>query len=288
MSRRNKENVNQLLELISRIPWWASLLCAALAYLVLHAVATAPLPKVIQPGQVGAVMAGSIWRGLAMAGQYVVPLLFALGALMSFVRRRQGAALVQQAAKTKSPDGLNQMSWAQFERMVSETLRRMGYQVVENGGGGADGGIDLHATKAGQRYIVQCKQWRTYRVGVAVVREHFGVITAERAAGGLIITSGRFTQDAIDFAAGKPITLVDGAQLHKTVTAVSKSDQPQMDRSFASRGQEIPKSATASAPSCPVCDSEMVLRQAKQGSKAGSSFWGCRQFPKCRGIRPAS
>lgn len=36
---------------------------------------------------------------------------------------------------------------------------------------------------------------------------------------------------------------------------------------------------------CPKCSSEMALRTTKSGEKAGSKFWGCTQFPKCRGIR---
>lgn len=36
---------------------------------------------------------------------------------------------------------------------------------------------------------------------------------------------------------------------------------------------------------CPKCSSEMTLRIVKSGEKAGSKFWGCTQFPRCRGIR---
>jgi predicted RNA-binding Zn-ribbon protein involved in translation (DUF1610 family) len=36
---------------------------------------------------------------------------------------------------------------------------------------------------------------------------------------------------------------------------------------------------------CPQCGSAMVLRTAKSGSNAGKSFWGCSQYPKCKGTR---
>lgn len=39
-----------------------------------------------------------------------------------------------------------------------------------------------------------------------------------------------------------------------------------------------------SVPLCPVCNSTMVKRVAKRGQHAGSTFWGCRKFPACRGI----
>ena len=37
-------------------------------------------------------------------------------------------------------------------------------------------------------------------------------------------------------------------------------------------------------PSCPKCGSTMIRRTAKQGNNAGNSFWGCTNYPACRGI----
>lgn len=38
-------------------------------------------------------------------------------------------------------------------------------------------------------------------------------------------------------------------------------------------------------PSCPKCGNSMVRRTAKSGANAGNSFWGCSQYPACRGVR---
>jgi len=40
-----------------------------------------------------------------------------------------------------------------------------------------------------------------------------------------------------------------------------------------------------SPPACPKCSHPMVKRTAKKGSNVGEGFWGCAQFPKCRGTR---
>ena len=37
-------------------------------------------------------------------------------------------------------------------------------------------------------------------------------------------------------------------------------------------------------PTCPKCHGEMVKRVAKTGTRQGQPFYGCRQFPKCRGV----
>ena len=42
---------------------------------------------------------------------------------------------------------------------------------------------------------------------------------------------------------------------------------------------------SATTPHCPVCNSLMVKRVTRRGSGAGSTFWGCSNYPRCRGTR---
>jgi ssDNA-binding Zn-finger/Zn-ribbon topoisomerase 1 len=56
--------------------------------------------------------------------------------------------------------------------------------------------------------------------------------------------------------------------------------------------RQIQKSAantdsSQTVPHCPVCNALMVKRLARRGVSAGSSFWGCSNYPKCRGTRAA-
>jgi restriction system protein len=94
--------------------------------------------------------------------------------------------------------------------------------VVENHGVGSDGGVDLRLNKDGNLFFVQCKHWKTQKVDVRVVREMYGVMTAEAASGAIIITSGLFTQDARNFAEDKPIDSVEGYQLPDLIMSVRK------------------------------------------------------------------
>ena len=45
------------------------------------------------------------------------------------------------------------------------------------------------------------------------------------------------------------------------------------------------KPGQSEAPHCPICNATMVKRTAKRGGRAGSSFWGCLNYPQCRGTR---
>ncbi len=48
----------------------------------------------------------------------------------------------------------------------------------------------------------------------------------------------------------------------------------------------VPKAAAEpKSPACPHCKKVMVLKVARTGANAGGNFWGCGDYPKCRGIR---
>ena len=207
MARRKRTSTaDDLLELVAMLPWWAGVLLALVSYFVLHNIASQPVVAPTQPGQMGAMVTQSIWKSLATVGQYIAPFICVLGAITSAWRRRERKNLVADVARSKATDALNGMSWRQFEMLVGEGFRLQGYQVAETGGGGADGGVDIVLTKPGkngsEKFLVQCKQWRAYKVGVDVVRELYGVMAAKGATGGFVVTSGRFTDEAISFASG--------------------------------------------------------------------------------------
>lgn len=52
----------------------------------------------------------------------------------------------------------------------------------------------------------------------------------------------------------------------------------------SSPNDESVSESSETTPICPKCDGEMVKRLTKKGDKAGTEFWGCKKFPKCRGV----
>lgn len=290
MARRKRTSTaDDLLELVAMLPWWAGVLLALVSYFVLHNIASQPVVAPTQPGQMGAMVTQSIWKSLATAGQYLLPFICLLGAGTSAWRRRERKNLVADVARSKATDALDGMRWREFEMLVGEGFRLQGYQVVETGGGGADGGVDLVLTKpgksGGEKFLVQCKQWRAYKVGVDVVRELYGAMAAKGATGGFVVTSGRFTDEAISFASGRNVILVDGPKLHGLLRQAQAGAERSLGQKPAVPVAHAP-SPSAQALACTLCAKPMVRRTAKRGANAGNEFWGCTGYPACRGTRP--
>lgn len=288
MARRRKSGLtSDLVEIFARLPWWLGVIVAAIVYVLLHRAAVQAVPLGIQPARVGGIAVHTIWKTFAGFGQYVIPALCLLGAGVSAWRRHHRQSLVADVAQAKSADALDGMSWQAFEMLVGEGFRLQGYQVAETGGGGADGGVDLVLTKGGEKFLVQCKQWRAMKVGVEIVRELYGVMAARGATGGFVVTSGRFSDDATKFASGRNVKLLDGPQLHALIRQVKAAPgqtvRPPAD--VATAKPVTPFVSETAAPTCPLCAKPMVRRVAKQGANAGSAFWGCSGYPPCRGTR---
>lgn len=131
------------MELVALLPWWCGLALALVSYFLLHRVAEQPVAAATQAGQIGAMAAQTMWKTFASVGQYLVPLLCVIAAGMSAWRRKVRQRLINHVVQSPASDALNGMTWREFEMFVGEGFRLQGYQVVEFGGGGPDGGVDL-------------------------------------------------------------------------------------------------------------------------------------------------
>jgi restriction system protein len=272
MGRRRQGILGDFVELATRLPWWAGLLGALITYLVLAQVASMHVEPARNLQAFTQSFLPLMFKTLAGIGQYVLPLPLVVGAVISAVSQFGNRRLFSRISDAPR-SAIAGLSWQQFEVAVGEAFRSRGFSVEPRGGASADGGIDLVLTKGRERFLVQCKHWRANKVGVSVVRELYGAMAAEGAVGGFVVTSGRFTDEARRFAAGREIELLDGEKL-------ARMFQP------APTPAPEPQASAQAAPGCPRCGASMMQRVAKRGSRAGERFWGCSRFPDCRGVRP--
>jgi restriction system protein len=274
---RRRSTLGDLIALAAALPWWASIGLAAGSLLLLQHLANRPPPD-IGLDALRSPMFRTTVVAFASVGQWVLPLVFAVGAVMGVVRRAKARNLVDRFAT-----GDTSKTWREFEALVGAIYQQQGYRVAETPGG-PDGGVDLVFTRGDGPFLVQCKHWQTRLVDVKVVRELKGVVAATGAVGGAVVTSGAFTRDAVDFAQQARIDLIDGRRLRALARGLS-SEVLNHHLHATDAGRVATQRESYIAPTCPMCGTYMVLRTAKRGPNPGERFWGCPTYPKCRGTR---
>jgi len=272
MARRRSDDsiFDDLLDLSTKLSWKINLALALVSYFGFHYAAS--LPKATPAGPMSEVVLRQLLISFSNALQYLVPATFFIGTAVSVIKAKKRAKLLEKQSNIES---IRALSWQEFELLVGEAFKRKGFEVRENGGGGADGGVDLILYKNGRKTIVQCKRWRSASVSVSIVRELYGVMTAENASDCIVVSSGSYTSEARLFTESKPIWLIDGPELLALIAEV----QPV---SYQSKPKPLDIQGTIQK-ECPRCGSAMIRRIAKQGINAGNEFWGCSRFPTCRG-----
>ena len=114
---------------------------------------------------------------------------------------------------------LASISWDDFEHLVREIFER---EFAARGGevkvtqSSSDGGVDAVAFDpdpiTGGKIVIQAKRY-TRTVGVSAVRDLYGTVMNEGASRGILVTTADYGPDAYTFANGKPLTLMNGANL---------------------------------------------------------------------------
>jgi restriction system protein len=273
---------DEFLDFASTLKWRSTVYLALITFVVFHFIAIQTLP--LGPGASPDVQRQLIHFG-AVFLRFAIPFGFLVGGSVAYIKARRASKLFTKI-NANAFSTVSALSSTEFERLVGEGFRRQGYHVVEGPGRAPDGGVDLHITKDGAKYFVQCKHWRSRQVGVKVVRELYGVIAARGAAGGFVVTGGHFSRDAAEFASGREIELIDGNRLEEFLSpshsgALSELSPGQPNVLAGNIRQAI---STEIPPTCPKCGTTMRYCTAAQGGFSGQPFWGCSQFPKCRAV----
>lgn len=273
--------MDDLLDFLRVVPWWVGPPLILFAWLLFRSIVPAILTG-LTPAESNpvAVPATKMFSTISvMLSPYIAGVVGLVWVVALFKKLGDSHRLERQTGI----DSIRSLAWREFELLLAEAFRRQGYGVADTGGV-ADGGIDLILTRDGQQTLVQAKQWKTWKVGVKVVRELFGVQASRGAGAAILVSSGRFTREAERFASENGIKLIDGPVLERMIADVQRSGraQPKPERS----APVIKPAMDAATPRCPNCGEPMVERTAKRGANAGQAFWGCEGFPACRGTRP--
>lgn len=178
-----------LFSILSEQPWWVSLLVAMALFAGVQLILPPLAPFVALPFVAIAVyFAWQQWRSIAPA---------TVEARLAAVRA---------------------MPWEDFALVISEAYRRRGYAIEES----RSGAFDFKLRKKGQITLVQCRRWKVNQVGVGPVRELYEALDQHEAFNCVCIAAGEFSDGARQFAAGKPVTLLNGVALAELVGRIEK------------------------------------------------------------------
>ena len=194
---------------------------------------------------------------------------------------------LEKAPASGPPAGLgfnSEIALEGFRKLPRRVLSAAGFQRGRKPQGGADGGVDLRLRDRNGLHVVQCKQWLKRPVSVSIVRELYGVMVDQGAYRGSVVTSGTFTEEAEQFAEGKPMELVDGERLERMIREVGGA------KAVSSHPPNTPSADRVTE--CPRCGSPLILRKARRGRQKDRSSMAARRFrnavmsgPRCEARR---
>jgi len=172
-------------------------------------------------------------------------------------------------------DAIRLLEWKRFERLCVEYYEMRGFK-SEKVESVPNGRIDMKLFKVDADHpmaIVQCRAWSD-PVGVSRLRELLRAMADQKVRRGILITTGSYTKDALEFGKNNPIQLIDGESFIRKVTELPvEKHQSLLKRAF--EGDYM-------TPTCPSCGIRMVRRAASRGI-----FWGCASYPRCTSTLPA-
>lgn len=112
-------------------------------------------------------------------------------------------------AETDPAHEIRAMKWANVQLLLAEAFRLQGFLVREIGGESAD----MVLIKDERTYLVDCRHWSALEVGANAPGQLYGAMGRLNAKGGFVVTAGKFTPDALEFARGLNVELIAGREL---------------------------------------------------------------------------
>jgi len=168
--------------------------------------------------------------------------------------------------RLRLPEYLKSMDPREFELIVIDLYRRMGYKATPTSYI-ADNGIDGILETEGKKIVLQCKRVKGY-VGEPVLRDLYGAMHDASAEGAVVVTTGRVSDNAKAWAKGKPIEIIEMQELRSLIDQHFKEDEVVPDSYSVDMNTIV---------MCPKCGSSLRTVKTQYGT-----FLGCSGYPKCR------
>jgi restriction system protein len=178
-----------LFSLLSEQPWWVSILVGMALFVIAQWIFPPVAPFVALP-------------------------FFALA--LYFGWKQFGGLSHEQTAERLA--AVRAMAWDEFASLVTAAYRKRGYDVEA----ARSSAFDFMLKQQGRITLVQCRRWKVNQVGVGPLKELYEALDKHDAYNGVCVAAGGFSDAARQFAAGKPLALLEGAELAKLLGRLPK------------------------------------------------------------------
>ena len=300
-----------LLEITGSLPPVVGILLAAGSYFFFHAWA-GRAPGVLATVAPAHRIVSSVVQGAVFGAQYVLPAIFALGAISSMLQRAgrrsrldvPAPAVVTEDAPSEGARNehdiyriwagdwdeapapahaidtsawslalLRAVEWKRFEEVCAAYFRMLGFG-TRLAAPGPDGGIDIHLVPEGSDRPGVLVQCKAWNT------YDIGVKAIRELLG---VMTAQKVGEGVFVTTGRFTQPARDFALGKEIVLIDGPDL--LSKIVALRDEqqaELLAVATAgdfTRPTCPSCGVKMVRRIARA---SGDPFWGCENFPGCR------
>jgi len=321
MARRKKTSVVDILfDISATLPWWVSIIIAVMTYLVCHSFATAELPVAKNMAEFGPAIQKTILKSLATVLQYVLPVIFLIGAAASALVQAKRRGLSKVREEPHSGDGQFRRFWAPptTETPKDDQFGKDAYAMWKDASVQPAPPERLDATRWSPE-LLTALDWKRFEEVCAGLFERLG-FTAQVAAFG---PDGGVDIRLFRPPAEHPVAIVQcksmrkvGVEVVRALHGVMTSQRvPEgilastgafsgdahrygkdnhidlMDgdavlksiRTLTSEQQtDLLKLATHGNYTTPTCASCGVKLIKRQPKSGGKPFWGCVNYPRCK------
>jgi len=196
-----KKNLN-VIDFLAQIPWWVSVTLSVSFYVVLK-FAVPYLEK-------QSAMVTEVHVSLGPLLAPVVALAFLAPVTFSFLKSNRRKKLIELKEEIQA---IQDLSWPRFKELVAEAFRHKGFTIMENSTFTSDPSVDLVLRKSANLHLVQCRYWQNRKLGKREVKNLLDLMQAKQASSAYLLTTGIFSNEARHYAAGRPVSLLDGIEL---------------------------------------------------------------------------
>jgi restriction system protein len=158
---------------------------------------------------------------------------------------RPSTSVISETKKSELPvkwdkSFLKSLEWKRFEEISMEYLKIKNCMANVTCTG-ADGGIDIKISDSNGKVfaIGQCKSW-SRPIGVSLIRELYGIMAADNIRHGIFLTTSEFSKDALEFAKGKNLLLIDSDEFISLVNNLDEIERKRLDNLARSGDYKVP------------------------------------------------